>query len=110
MKRCSKCKKLKNETKFDKRRYTKDGLLYCCKDCRRERNRKYCGYLRKYLRDDERRRVVGGVKQKRCSKCRKWKAESDFYKKRRHKDGLMVWCKSCADKATNEARKQLMRN
>jgi hypothetical protein len=52
------------------------------------------------------------VKQKRCSKCKRWKAESDFYKRRRHKDGLAVWCKECSDKATNKChrRRTVVRN
>jgi hypothetical protein len=48
------------------------------------------------------------VKQKRCGKCKKWKAESEFYKKSSHKDGLAVWCKPCSDKATNKARERRM--
>jgi len=64
--------------------------------------------MKKYLRYDERHRFVKGVKQKRCGKCRKWKVESDFYKKRRHKDGLAAWCKECSNKATNESRKKRM--
>jgi hypothetical protein len=61
------------------------------------------GKLTKY---ELRHRVVGGVKQKRCNKCNKWKAESDFYKKRINKDGLAYLCKKCADTATNECRRQ----
>jgi hypothetical protein len=60
------------------------------------------GYSRKYLSYEQRHRVVGGVKQKRCGKCRKWKAESEFYKKSAYKDGLTVWCKSCSDKAREQ--------
>jgi hypothetical protein len=46
------------------------------------------------------------VRQKRCRRCKKWKPESDYYKKRKHKDGLAVWCKECADKATNDCRRR----
>jgi len=53
--------------------------------------------VKKYLRYDERHRFAKEVKQKRCGKCRKWKVESDFYKKHRHKDGLAAWCKECAN-------------
>jgi hypothetical protein len=35
-----------------------------------------------------------------------WKAENQYYKHSRHNDGLAVWCKECANKATNKARKK----
>jgi hypothetical protein len=50
------------------------------------------------------------VKQKRCCKCKKWKAECEFYKMRMHKDGLAARCKECSNKATNEARKRRLAN
>ncbi|MFC1739712.1 hypothetical protein ACFL1G_11810 [Planctomycetota bacterium] len=112
MKRCSKCKKLKDESKFSKNRSRKDGLRYWCKKCNREYGRNYYRYRRKrkgvkiYRSYEECHRVVGGAKEKQCNICGKWKAESQFYKHRRHKDGLTVCCKECADKATNKARKQ----
>jgi len=110
MKQCSKCKKWKDESKFGKRPGTKSGVCSKCKDCVRayirERNKKEGKGLKQYYRYEERHRVVDGMKQKRCSKCKRWKAESEFYKKRQHKDGLAVWCKECANKATNKARKK----
>ncbi len=62
--------------------------------------------VKKYLGPEERHRWVGKVREKRCSKCRKWKAESDFYKNRQHIDGLAGWCKKCSNKATNKSRKK----
>ena len=110
MKRCTKCKKRKDESEFGKERKSKDGLAHWCKKCSCERSRrqyrKIRGSVKKYLRYEERHQVIDGVKQKRCSKCKKWKAESDFYKTRQHKDGLAVSCKECANKATNKARKK----
>jgi hypothetical protein len=79
----------KVETKQTADYYMKDGKL-----------------VKKYLRSEERHRWVGKVKEKRCSKCRKWKAESDFYKNRQHIDGLAGWCKACANKATNKSHKK----
>ena len=32
---------------------------------------------------------------KRCSKCMRWKDESEFGKRRKPKDGLSYWCKKC---------------
>jgi len=110
MKRCTRCKKLKDDSEFYKKLNHKDGLSYWCRKCEseyarerynrnRKRSRRYFGY-------EERHRVVDGVKQKRCSRCKKWRAESTFYRKSKHKDGLAVWCKECADKATNKCRRR----
>ena len=110
MKRCSKCKKQKDESEFNKNRSRKDGLSVWCKKCKREYGRKHylenSKPLKRNLRYEESHRVGDGVKQKRCRRCKRWKAESDFYKKRKHNDGLAVWCKVCADKATKKARKK----
>ena len=62
--------------------------------------------MKKYYRYEQCHRVVEGVREKRCRKCGKWKAESEFYKKRKHKDGLANRCKECANKATNKSRKR----
>ena len=99
MKRCSRCKKWKEESEFSKDRRRKDGLSSCCKKCG-------CEYVRKHYRRDKRRvakyyryeqchRIVKGVKQKRCRRCAKWKDESEFRKQSSSKDGLRCWCKSC---------------
>ncbi len=110
MKLCRKCKKQKDESDFGKNRKRKDGLKYWCKDCERayirERYKKEGKGLKKYNRYEECHRVVDGVKQKLCKRCKRWKADSNFYKGRRQKDGLSSWCKVCANKATNKARKK----
>ena len=109
-KRCSKCKKWKDESKFGKDRYGKDGLGYDCKDCVRayirERYKKEGKGLKTYYRYEECHRVVDGVKQKRCRRCKSWKTESEFYKSRSYKDGLQFRCKACANKATNKSHKK----
>ena len=62
------------------------------------RNRIHRLGLGKSLRYDERHRVVKGSKEKLCLKCRKWKAESQFYKDRSSKDGLQWACNECQSK------------
>ncbi|MHC4693650.1 MAG: hypothetical protein ACYS67_12985 [Planctomycetota bacterium] len=62
--------------------------------------------VKRYYRHEENHRVVKGVKQKRCYRCCRWKPESMYYRRRRSKDGLYVWCKECANKATNHCRRQ----
>ena len=110
MKRCSKCNKRKDEIQYGKDSKNKDGLGYDCKDCVRayirERYKKEGKGLKTYYRYEECHRVVDGAKEKRCRRCKSWKADSDFYKVRINKDGLAVWCKECSNKATNKARKK----
>ena len=110
MRQCSKCQKWKDESEFYKKQRQKDGLSYWCRKCEREyareRYRRAVGRSKKYLGFEQRHRLVDGVREKRCPKCKKWKLETQFYKRRRHKDGLAAWCKECADKATNLCRKR----
>ena len=110
MKRCTKCEKWKGESEFSRHSRNKDGLRCWCKQCESEYARKHYKRderrLKKYRSYEEYHRVANGVKQKRCRRCGKWKDESRFYRKRKAKDGLAVWCKECADKATNKARTQ----
>jgi len=47
---------------------------------------------------EESHRTVGGVKQKLCCRCKKWKDESLFHRNRRTKDGLQWQCKECESK------------
>ncbi len=115
LKRCCRCKKWKDRSKFSRNRGLKDGLHPGCKQC--DRDYRYTQLesgvvLKKYFTYEQIHRVVDGVKEKRCSRCKTWKAESEFYKKHKSKDGLAIWCKKCADKATNKcrARRSAVRN
>ena len=42
--------------------------------------------------------------KKQCSKCKKWKLFSKFYKDKRTKDGLRFHCKECSNDQTNKYR------
>ena len=109
-KRCSKCKKWKKESEFYKTPSCKDGLNYSCKECWRRYGRMYYRRdgksVRRHYTYEESHRVVGGVTEKRCRRCKKWKAESDFYKDLRYKDGLQGRCKKCANKTNKESRRK----
>ena len=50
---------------------------------------------RSYYRYEEKHRTVNGVKQKRCTKCKKWRKESEFGRKTSQRDGLDFWCRDC---------------
>ena len=55
---------------------------------------------------ERRHRVVDGVKQKLCRKCKEWKAESEFHKNSGSRDGLAGACKTCKTNAAREYRKR----
>ena len=78
--------------------------------CEREYSRKLLKRdkmpLKKYYKFEQCHRISGGVKQKRCRMCMKWKPHNQFYKTSRLRDGLAPWCKQCADKATNDCRRR----
>ena len=51
---------------------------------------------RKYYKYEETHRKVNDRKQKYCTKCEKWKGESEFSIDRSNKDGLDMRCRDCA--------------
>ena len=55
---------------------------------------------------EDHHRVVDGVKQKLCRKCKEWKPESGFHKNASSKDGLAGSCKTCKAEAAREYRKR----
>ena len=108
---CCSCNKWKDESHYYRHRRLKDGLSLKCKDCGRKRHarkrleQKKKG-ARRYLRYEDRHRVVKGAKEKLCSKCRKWKKESEYYKHRSNKDGLMGRCKACSYIPVHKSREK----
>ena len=101
-KRCTKCKKWKKESEFGKNSSTRDGLNFWCKKCTRKLHGKGDEPVKRYYSYEEAHRVVSNVKEKRCRRCLKWKAESEFYRLHKSKDGLCWYCKKCIKE---EARK-----
>lgn len=115
---CCICKQWKDESHYYSNRALKDGLSLSCKDCdkknaRRRFEKKNKG-ARKYLRYEQRHRVVNGVTQKLCIKCRRWKKENAYYKNSSEKDELSARCINCTykvvDKSNNPKRKSARRN
>ena len=102
---CSRCKKWKYYSDFHKNRRSKDGLSLGCKECESKRYERIKKGARKYLRFEDRHRVVKGIKEKFCRKCSKWKKESEYYTHRSNKDGLSVRCKKCSYEATGKPYK-----
>jgi len=62
--------------------------------------------LKKRVGYEESHRVVSGMKQKRCYKCKQWKPENMFFRASCKKDGLTVWCKECSYKAVRKSLKR----
>jgi len=103
---CSRCKKWKYYSGFYKNQQMKDGLSLWCKECGSNRTEYERKGMRKYLRYEDRHRIVKGIKQKLCTKCSNWKSESEFCKDRSGKDGLMARCKKCSYKPAKKSRKR----
>ncbi|MHC4426822.1 MAG: hypothetical protein ACYSYV_12105 [Planctomycetota bacterium] len=109
---CTKCKKWKRKSEFGTDRAKRDGLKIRCKDCDRVYTRALHKKYRKgkkvrvYLRFEERHRIVKGAKEKLCTRCRKWKKGSEYYKHRSNKDGLSTRCKKCSYKPSNKSHKR----
>lgn len=45
-------------------------------------------------------RVVAGVEQWQCSKCKAWKPACDYNRSSFHKSGIKSWCRSCLSTRT----------
>jgi len=110
MKRCPKCEKWKDESEFSKQPTRKDGLRCWCKKCEIEYSHRYYRRkkksVKKYRSYEKTHRVVDGVKQKRCNKCKRWKPEGEFQKDCRSKDGLQFYCKKCTSQARRKYSEQ----
>ena len=103
---CCRCKLWKKESLFHRNRRSRDGLQWQCKECQSKRLERKRKGARRYLRFEDRHRVVNGIKQKLCRKCNRWKSESAFYKSRSGRDGLDYKCKKCSYKAIGRSRKK----
>jgi chromosome segregation ATPase len=53
---------------------------------------------------EQRHRIVDGVRQKLCRKCKKWKPKSEFHKNSSSRDSLAGSCKVCKNNAAREYR------
>lgn len=113
MRLCARCKELKDQSAFRRQAARTDGLECWCIECEREYGRqrrraaeqaKTAG--KKDLRSQDRHRVVDGLRQKRCRKCKRWKPEDRFSPDRRNRDGLDGRCKQCKAQAERQYRKR----
>ena len=103
---CCTCKQWKKESLFHIERGSKDGLNWQCKECAHKRYERIRKPGRIDLRHEDRHRIVKGVKQKFCRKCKRWKNETGFGKNRSAKGGLNDRCKKCSCEAAGISRKK----
>jgi hypothetical protein len=103
---CSRCKQWKYESDFYRHRRLKDGLSLRCRECESKRLGRKTKGGRRSLRYEDSHRLVNGVKEKLCNKCRKWKTESEYHKHRATKDGLASRCKKCSYKPRDKFREK----
>ncbi len=106
---CSTCKRWKSEKEFRIDRHKRDGLKIKCKDCddayERAYRVKHRGTVKKYLKFEQRHRTVNGLPEKLCSKCGKWKRQSEYHREKSSKDGLAAWCKKCSYTPVADSRR-----
>jgi hypothetical protein len=102
---CNRCKQWKYYSDFYKNSRAKDGLSVSCKECEGKRTEYKRKSDKKYLRYEDRHRIVKGIKQKLCTKCNKWKAESEYYRNKSSKDGLVYECRKCSHTVIRKPRK-----
>jgi len=91
MKKCSRCKKEKDESEFGKQKITKDGLNSVCKKCRNDYRKTTYMYHSKPVRFY----YLNYKKAKKCTKCGKIKLIGEFCKISRNSDGYEYRCKEC---------------
>ena len=108
---CIMCEEWKPESEYHKNRSKMDGLGSQCKECTRvyfqSRYRKSKKCVKDRLRYENLHRTSCGVKEKLCSRCKQWKAESHFHKHRGSKDGLQSACKECASEYNRKRYEQI---
>jgi hypothetical protein len=100
LKKCGRCKKELPEKKFYKNRSKHDGLQSYCIDCEFYYDKKYHGKQRK---NDS--RIRDELSRKRCSRCKQWKPETEFYENGVAKDKKNSQCKNCVLQQTAEYQK-----
>lgn len=86
---CSHCKKELDINCFYKKRTSKDGLQYVCKECQKKEMKK------SQEKNTKKNKIVNYVGYKICRRCQKKLKKINFQKNRTTKDGLNAYCKIC---------------
>lgn len=94
MKKCTRCKELKNESEFGKWKRGKDGLKTWCRECVKSATTLYNRKHGIIPHKDILKRQDG---KKHCFCCKKWLNESEFGSNKNRIDKLCPYCKKCAN-------------
>jgi hypothetical protein len=98
IKKCNKCRDLKDIGEFPKRKDSPDGHRNICKTCRKEYQTKYHTEI-KY-----RKKEIEPEGYKKCRKCGELKTTDNFGRSKKNKDGLKSYCKACKNKESKKHR------
>lgn len=97
-KKCSVCKKVKQDIEFHKKINAKDGLRSSCKDCTNESNRNSFNKSDRKSKTEEvfrAKEVLAQEGAKYCRTCDSYKSIEKFYKAKSGKDGHCGTCNDC---------------
>jgi 5-methylcytosine-specific restriction endonuclease McrA len=91
VKRCKKCGEEKALSEFyeSRKRKTRDGLMYQCKDCTKQHARENRSFYASQPQQDP------SAGEKECYGCKQTKLLVHFPSKRGTKDGYAIYCKRC---------------
>ena len=96
---CTQCNQIKLLAEYNKDKTQSHRLEYCCKSCRSIKSKQYYNKNRQINAN----KIFNENDVKICSKCKKQKLYTDFYKCAANKLGLTVYCKLCE---TNDSQEQ----
>ena len=108
-KRCTKCKTIFSLEFFYIKRGSRDGHGYLCKECDKEKSRKYYKYKKEIIEEKE---IIGEKEttgEKKCPRCKEIKDISMFWKNRSSNDGYHWHCKECTKILKNESNLRLLK-
>lgn len=99
---CSKCKNIKQHSKFAINKITRQGLQSYCAKCKLEsgmenpeRKRIIRNKYRNSVAEKNKDKIFSGYEKKICSTCKKNKSINDFCRDNKKVDAFSVNCKSC---------------
>ncbi len=93
---CSKCFETKPVTEFHKDAQAKDGLRTYCRICTNKYMKSWYAKKTNGESKTENRLTPTAPLIKRCCKCKRTKATSEFHKNQAISDGFAAYCKPCA--------------
>ena len=98
---CSKCRTIKYITVFNKRKTTRDGYIYTCRNCINNRHKEYYDTIKNDINQPE-IEYYHINKSKTCNTCNQIKCVTEFYKDKTKYDGYHSQCKNCHNNRQKE--------